>query len=252
MSMRVESVGYAAVKGTRHLTRDRVELTGDGVVGDRRWCFVDVAAGQVLRTVQNPALVTAEARVDGDVVTLTAPGLPEASAIPEPTGETVACDYWGRSVPVALLDGPHSELGSRLLDRPVRLAEAPPGEVVYAGAVSVVAVESLAALGDRLGVAVDGQRFRPSLVLRTGVAAFAEEGWVGRDLAVGDAVVRLRRRTPRCAVTALDPATGERDLPMLTALAERPLTESREPGFGLDGDVLRPGVVRPGDGVTWV
>ena len=55
--MRVSRVGYAAAKGTRHLARERLVLAADGVVGDRRWCFVDVAARRVLRTVAHPGLV---------------------------------------------------------------------------------------------------------------------------------------------------------------------------------------------------
>ena len=55
--MRVSRVGYAAAKGTRHLAREHLGLAADGVVGDRRWCFVDVAARRVLRTVAHPGLV---------------------------------------------------------------------------------------------------------------------------------------------------------------------------------------------------
>ncbi|GMA20562.1 hypothetical protein [Arsenicicoccus piscis] len=54
--MHVVSVGFAAVKGTRHLARPAVRLSAAGAVGDRSLCLID-DAGQVLRTVAHPGLL---------------------------------------------------------------------------------------------------------------------------------------------------------------------------------------------------
>nr|WP_246305356.1 MOSC domain-containing protein [Nocardioides marinisabuli] len=101
---------------------------------------------------------------------------------------------------------------------------------------------SLAALGG-----LDPARVRANLVVEGG-RAFAEDDWVGRDVAVGSAVLRFTTRTPRCAVLDLDPLTGARGSGVLTALT----TLRGTPTLGVDGHVLRPGTVRPGDEVTVV
>ncbi len=79
--------------------------------------------------------------------------------------------------------------------------------------------------------------------------AFVEDAWVGRDVAVGSAVVRVASRTPRCAALDLDPATGSRGPGVLAALAAL-ATLRGTPTLGVDGHVLRPGLVHPGDPVV--
>lgn len=245
--MRVEALGYAAVKGTRHLPREQVDVTAHGVAGDRRWCLVDLDRAEVLRTVRHPSLMAlvAEPRETdaGPALRLAAPGLDAVDGPLRPSGETVTCDYWGRAVPLSLLDGPHAALASAWLGRPVRLAEAPPGAVVYGGAVSLVAAASVAALS------LPASRFRATIVV-AGAEAFGEAGWVERDLEVGGAVVRPRTRTPRCAVVECHPETGTRDAPVLEALLRRETASSAgAPPLGVDGDVVVPGPVRVGDTV---
>ncbi len=227
--MRVVRTGYAAAKGTRHLARDRLVLTDAGVVGDRRWCFVDVDSRRVLRTVANPGLVGLVFDDEaGDDVVL--------------SGEQLTCDYWGREVTLELASGPPAEVASAHLSSGVRLARAPAGGVVYGGSVSLVGEESVAALGD-----LDPARARANLVVSTG-RAFGEDAWVGRDVRIGSAVVRFTARTPRCAVLDLDPTTGTRGPGVLAALVALRGT----PTLGVDGHVLRPGPVHPGDPVTLV
>ncbi|MBM7508546.1 uncharacterized protein YcbX [Nocardioides salarius] len=238
--MRVSRVGYAAAKGTRHLARERLVLAADGVVGDRRWCFVDVAARRVLRTVAHPGLVGMVLDEVGDDLALQVPGRAPLRAPASFPGESVTCDYWGREVALELVDGPFAEAASVHLGVSVRLARAPVGGVVYGGSVSLVGAESVAALGD-----LDPARVRANLVVEAG-GAFVEDGWVGRDVAVGSAVVRVASRTPRCAVLDLDPATGTRGPGVLAALTALRGT----PTLGVDGHVVRPGLAHPGDPVV--
>lgn len=235
-AVRVVSVGYAAVKGTRHRARREVLLGADGVVGDRRWCLVDVPARQVLRTVAHPQLMGLEV-ADGELPTATG------------TGDRLTCDYWGREVTLELLDHPLATEATRLLGLPpgrdVRLAAAPARGVVFAGAVSLVSLATLELLADEVGEPVDMRRFRASLVVDTGLPARAEEDWVGRELRVGGAVVRPTALTTRCAVVDHHPTTGQRDLRLLAAL---PLVAGT-PVCGIDGEVVTGGPVRPGDEV---
>ncbi|MGV3562091.1 MAG: MOSC domain-containing protein [Nocardioides sp.] len=248
--MQVVSVGYAAVKGTRHLARPEVRIGPAGVVGDRRWCLVDVSARQVLRTVAHPRLmglaVDEEPLVAAGAV---AAGTVAAGTVATRTGDRVTCDYWGREVALDLLDHPLAAEAARLLGlspaRDVRLAAAPERGVVYAGAVSLVALSTVEALAAEVGVPVDPRRFRANLVVDTGLPPRAEEAWVGRAVRVGDTVVRPTALTTRCAVVDHHPDTGARDLRVLAALP----VIGGAPVCGVDGEVVAGGVVRPGDPV---
>jgi uncharacterized protein YcbX len=78
-----------------------------------------------------------------------------------------------------------------------------------------------------------------------GVAAWEEHGWAGREIAVGDALLRGIDPVPRCALTTRDPEQGTTDAPVLRALAA--LRGKRDVTFGLWCEVLAPGRVRVGD-----
>ena len=75
---------------------------------------------------------------------------------------------------------------------------------------------------------------------------FAEDGWVGGDVRIGGAVVRVLEECVRCAVTTVDPETGERDVDSLRAM----ITAKGEPNLGVYCDVVEPGPVRVGDAVS--
>jgi uncharacterized protein YcbX len=247
--LRVVRAGFAPIKGTRHLAHDRVVLDAQGIVGDRGFALVSVdetdpARGRVLRTVQHPSLVAVRAELAGDLLEVDLPDGETASAEPAVTGERLTCDYWGREVELELIDGPHAALFSRWLDRPVRLARARRGDVVFAGAVSVVTTASLRDLARQVGQdALDAARFRPNLVVDAD-EPYAEDTWLGREVRVGGATLRIGVPIPRCAVIDSDPETGERDVRLLKTLAShRPLNRAGEPAFGVFAEVITPGAV---------
>lgn len=243
----VRRIGYAAVKGTRHLTHPTVTLGPDGPVGDRAFCLVDPPTGQVLRTVDHPALVRVEATASDGDLTLRFPDGSVVDGRPEPAELLQDADYWGRSVTAHLLDGPHSGALAAYLGRPVRLAATRPGDVVWAGAVSVVTTGALARLSRRIEAAGQqpptrlDERFRATLTLDAD-----EDPAPGTRLRVGTATIEVGRRIDRCAVVDTDPATGRRDQPVLTHL-------ERHDGlltFGVDARVLEPGRIEVGDPAT--
>lgn len=251
--VQVVALGHALVKGTRHTARDAVELAAGGVVGDRELCLVDVGRRHVLRTVQNPALLAVDAVRAGGLLHVRLPGGETVSGPTPESGETLTCDYWGRPVSLRLLDGPHADALARHLGRPVRLAAAPRGGVVYGDEVSLVTTASLAALAARLDRAAGGleaARFRANAVLAT-ERPFAEEAWVGREISLGGARVVVTGPVPRCAVPDRRPTTGARDAPVLAALVglatERGADGRQGPPFGVQARVVEPGVVRSGD-----
>ena len=77
-----------------------------------------------------------------------------------------------------------------------------------------------------------------------------EDAWLGGELHIGDARVRLLGTVGRCAITTQNPETGERDFDTLRAIrAYRGVSDERSIDFGIYGDVLEPGRVRVGDRV---
>lgn len=243
LDLTVHSVGFSPVKGTRHLPLERLELDERGPVGDRSWCFVDVAARRVLRTVQHPSLIAVVAAATGGALELTLPDGDRAGGVPEPTGETLTCDYWGRPVGLALTDGPHSALASRFLGHDVRLAAAPRGGVVFAAPVTVVGTASLCDLAEAVGRPVEAARLRATLVVETD-EPYVEDTWLGAEVAIGDATLRIGATVPRCAVVDHHPETGVRDLRLLRALARsRPTNAAGEPVLGVYAEVERPGTI---------
>jgi uncharacterized protein YcbX len=244
----VVSVGYAPVKGTAHRPYDVVELTPTGVAGDRGLCLVDLERHRVLRTVQNPRLLTVLARRDGDVLSVTLPGTDPLVAPLEPTRETVTCDYWGRPVDLTVLRGPHAEALGDHLGKVVTLTAAPAAAVVYNGpSLTLVGTASLRDLGERTGVDLlaESARFRASLVVETD-EPYVEETWLGRELRVGGATLRAGLPIPRCAVIDHSPTTGEKDVRLLKSLASfRPVNGAGEPFFGIYADVIAPGPATP-------
>lgn len=246
--MRVTRIGFTVLKGGRHVARPEADLALGGPVGDRAYCLLDPARDRVVRTVEDPTMVQVVAALEGSRLGVSLPGGERADAVPAPDGEVREVDYWGRRERVELVAGPWSERLSRHLGYDVRLARVlRPAGVVYGAPVSLVTSSSLARLERELGRPVEAERFRSTLVLDTGdLPEHVEDGWTGRELRVGEAVLRIRGRIPRCAVVDLDPVSGARDAPVLRALGGYRRVDS-EICFGVDADVTVAGRVRVGD-----
>lgn len=60
-------------------------------------------------------------------------------------------------------------------------------------------------------------RFRGNIYLE-GLPAWAEFGWVGQDISLGSARLRVMKRIERCGATNVDPETAARDLNVPLAL----------------------------------
>ena len=107
---------------------------------------------------------------------------------------------------------------------------------------------SLRALARHAGVdSVDGRRFRMTIEIE-GCDEHEEDGWIGGEVEIGGARIRVTGPVGRCAVTTRNPDTGTSDLDTLGALAGyRTLRESKAFGCGVCGDVVVEGSVRIGD-----
>jgi uncharacterized protein len=171
-------------------------------------------------------------------------------------GEQVETLFYGRTVVGRLVEGPWSEALSELAGKPLRLVRTEhEGEGLDRGAragATLVSTASLEALGAAAGTAdpVDGRRFRMTIGV-AGVEAHAEDGWLGRRVRAGGAVLEVRGNVGRCVVTKTHPETGVRDLDTLDAIAAyREAVPTSEPlPFGVWCEVVEPGPVALGDPV---
>ena len=84
-----------------------------------------------------------------------------------------------------------------------------------------------------------------------GVAAHAEDHWLGRDVRIGRAVVRVAGNVGRCAVTTHDPDTGRPSFDTLHVLnrTRGHLATSEPLPFGVWAEVITAGPVGLGDPV---
>jgi uncharacterized protein len=232
------------------MTHDVVDLSADGPVGDRVFCLVDPLRSRVLRTVENPSLLRVCTRWQAGVLSVDLEGH-MFEGVPSPNGQMLNVDYWGRTATVQCCMGPWAEAYSEFLGHDVVLARSvAAGEVVYGASVTLVTTVSMRLLSQRLGGQVDSARFRSTFLVDAGDSApHVEDSWVGRQLQVGAATLRVRGVVPRCAVVDLDPATGRNDAPVLAELAGYRQFKAGI-NFGVDAVVTAPGRARTGDQVV--
>jgi uncharacterized protein len=250
----VERISIAPVKGLALVHPDAVMLERSGVAENRRFHIVD-AEGRRYNQLRNGALVQVRPDYDPGAERLTL-HFPDGSVADGELalGDEVTTDFYGRPVTGRLVDGPWSEALSAWAGTPVRLVQSAPGAAVDRGRghVSLISQASLEELGRRGGTdPVDGRRFRMLFEL-AGCEPHEEDGWVKRQVRIGDALVRLRGDVGRCAITTQNPDTGVPDLDTLrTISAYRPFTANekgeRHLPFGVYGEVVEPGRVAVGD-----
>lgn len=244
----VTALAIVPVKGMRVAGVDSVTLERRGPAGDRAFLVVD-EQDRLLLTTRTPALMAVEPAWDGTTLRLRFPDGGEVAEEPRPGAAATTRLYDGREMPGRLVDGALAGALSEHLGRPVRLLMRDTDQTGADDApVSLMSEASLGALAPALGGTVpDGRRFRMTLTI-DGVEAWEEHGWTGRELAAGEAVLRVVDAIPRCVVTTRDPDRGSTDVPTLKALAR--LRGKDDVTFGVWCEVVRPGTVRRGDAVT--
>jgi hypothetical protein len=254
MTVRVSALSIAPVKGTRLRRVDRVQLGPDGARGDRAFYVIDerdrLQNGKVIGELQ---AIVADHDADAGRLTLT---FPDGSVADGELayGETVETRFFSARIAARELVGPWSEAVSAFVGRPVRVV-APSAPAIDRGAQAAASIISRASL-ERLAAeagehALDARRFR-MLIEVDGVGAHEEDSWIGRELAIGVATVRVAGNIGRCLVTSRDPETGEITLPTLDLLGRyRRAVVSTEPlPFGVYAGVLSPGAIAVGDPVV--
>ncbi len=214
----VHELGWTPVRATRWLQPTSAEVGTHGVVGDRVWSAI-TPDGECLRAAMHPGQFPVEVN-------------PEDLPSPGPATSTVR--YWGRTFPASIHDGVVADRMSAALRTAVRLAHTPqrPG-FIWGAPLSVLCLSDMDGLPGPLS------RYRANIVLDDRESPLPLS--VGSRLEIGAITVLVAEPIDRCVVIELDPRTGERDADTLSRLG-------RKPQLGWGCRVIRPGIVRVGDG----
>jgi MOSC domain-containing protein len=254
-TIRVAALATTPVKSLRIKPRSQVVVGRGGIRDDRAFFLVD-DRGRMINAKHLGALNSVVADLDEghEHLSLTFPD-GEVVSGPIEQGEALEARFYSDSRPARVVLGPFSSALSEYAGKSLRLV-APTDENQAIdrgpdGAVTLISQASLASLARAAGQDdIDARRFRMSIEL-AGADPHEEDGWVGRELIVGEARIVPRGHVGRCLVTSRHPESGEIDLPTLDLLkVYREGAVTTEPlAFGIYAEVLREGVVRVGDPV---
>jgi uncharacterized protein YcbX len=264
--LRVQALLRYPVKSMLGETLDRLLVDERGAEGDRRLALLDGETGHVA-SAKNP-------RLWRDLLTCTAHADAQGVRISMPDGTDVAADDPGVDEMISRLTGRRVRLVTRrpegaTLVRPdpeqllelgldaevdgriLRIAAATPGES-FTDEAPLHAITT--ATLDHIGV--EALRYRPNLVVTTppDYPPYAENDWVGSELAIGEARLRVLTATSRCVVPTLEHGPLSRAPQALrTPAAENRLNtggHGAQPCAGAYLAVVTKGVIRVGDQVT--
>lgn len=254
MEGRVVRISTAPVKALGLVHPEHVDLTPEGIRGDRRFWMVDgdgrLFNGKLLGPM---ATIRPEWDEETNQLALTFPNGDRVEGKVE-LGEAMDLQLYRVPHPSFRVVGPWEDALSAFAERRVLLL----WSLLHAtdrgrqgGSVTLVSRASLERLREEAGAAalVDGRRFRMTFELE-GVGRHEEDEWIGERVRVGDAEVVVEGDVGRCVVTSQDPDTGVTDLDTLGTLARyRPEGRSEPLPFGVFARVVEPGRVRLGDAV---
>ena len=249
---KISAIHATPVKSLGLTSIDSGQVSHRGIVGDRRFLLID-SEGRVVTQRQLGKLtqVYAEYSDEDDNLKLTFPDGSVVSGHPE-SGPQTATVLWGRVVSGVEIVGDWSKALSDFCGVELRLMKSRnPGESFDEYPVSLISeatIEYLSGL-TRGEKEFEVERFRPTLLI-SGCDPHEEDSWLGKGLLIGDRLrLRLISRDPRCAITTLDPKTGERDFDTLRLiLSYRP--SRRAAYLGVYGIVEASGSVAVGDEIT--
>ncbi|MDQ4144367.1 MAG: MOSC domain-containing protein [Actinomycetota bacterium] len=286
----VKAVWRFPVKSMLGERLDAAELTEGGLVGDRAYALVDVESGKVVSAKQPrlwPDLFGCRARfVEPPVQGASTPPV----RITFPDGNSVTSDsldvddtlsgFFGRKVTLAsaapadfTIDQYHpdieeldpaghrdttteTKLGSALFDEIGAPSPVPAGSFFDVFPVSVLTTSTIDRLTElRPESRFDERRFRMNVIVKTNEGGFVENGWLGREVEVGNGVrIKLTMPDPRCVMPTLAQEDLPRDNEVLRTLVRHNKLEIPGAGLypcaGVYGVIEAAGTIREGDAVS--
>jgi uncharacterized protein YcbX len=234
----VTSLARWPVKSLAGERATALRLDGRGIAGDRAHALLEAAGpekrrGRAMTIRQAPGMLrwsaTYAERPD-DALGVDAVPLPSVTG---PDGTRYRWD--DPALPAAL----GADLG-----RPVALTRDDGLLQDLRNSILVTTQASLEGVALALGHDVDLRRFRTNIHVTLDAPAFAEEGWEGRRLAVGDVELELLHPCARCVIPTRDPDTTVKHAEIL-----RWLTREHGGLFGINARAHGCGRVAVGDAV---
>lgn len=252
MTVSIQKIHVSPVKSLGLINFDEVHISEHGILEDRRFFLMDADNRLVTqRQIGKLTQILADYIPRPEQLALQFPDGQVISAEPV-LGQAVQAMIWGRFVTGNVLEGDWNDAISVFCGQPIRIVRShEPGASYDEFPISVMSqatIDHLSGLtnGEKT---FDSRRFRPNLLL-SGGEAHQEDEWVGQSIRIGRQLrLRLVSRDPRCAITTLDPLTGERDFDTLRLIISyRP--NLRAAYLGVYAIVEQPGTVAVGDEVT--
>ncbi|MCH7945019.1 MAG: MOSC domain-containing protein, partial [Armatimonadetes bacterium] len=175
------------------------------------------------------------------------------AGVPE-LGAAIEASFFGmRDVGGRVVEGEWNEALSTFAGQALRLIKADAAGTSFdAFPISMCSTASLEALAQAAETdSIDGRRFRQNIYLE-GASPHEEDTWLEGEVRVGAALLRVKVRDARCAVTTLSPDTGETDMNTLKIIASYRTDQPKQVNFGVYCTVAEPGEVSVGDEVALV
>lgn len=234
----VASLHRWPVKSLAGEDADALRLDARGVAGDRAHALYDTFKGEPRRLTvrQAPGMLRWAARYDGRAGDALDPDDVPLPIVTAPGGETYE---WGApDLQEALSD----DLGRAVTLRRDEALMQDLGDSIL-----VTTQATLDAVSEALGDHLDLRRFRTNIhVVLDDAPAFAENGWEGRQLAVGDVTLDLLHPCVRCVIPTRDPDTTTKDPNIL-----KWLTRHHDGHFGINARLAAgSGRIAVGDAVV--
>ncbi len=263
MQATVKQLFTYPIKGLTPWERDRVWLTeGHGIKGDRAFAlmFAETATLPEIGTLsQVPWMSKKHFAVQNDW-----PLLAALTCEYEPQTRVLTVKHQGEEVLVAdtQTDRGRDRISAFFSDyittitptpearhpqrSPLHLVGDSSGETRYPDRepvhISLMSQATLDQLSEKAGNYIDVRRFRPNILL-TGVSAWEEFNWVGKEWQLGEARIAVTARIGRCVNIEVNPETGDRDLSLLKVLQQ----EFGHAQTGVLAKIVQSGPVAVGD-----
>jgi uncharacterized protein len=253
----VSRLSITPVRGFALHHPEAVELGPHGVLADRRYTML-TEDGRIFDGTKLGELVQLRAQVEptddgGERLTI---GFPSGEVVDGEVqlGQPRVVEVYNRLFSARPVIGPWNDAISAFAGRRLELVRserlASERDRYPVSMVSEASVAELARQGNE-GRPVDSRRFRMLIELAGAERPHQEDEWLGREVGIGPAVVRVTKLDARCVITTQDPDTGRRDFPTLHVIkAYRGLRDGHALDFGIYAEVLAPGRVAVGDEVV--
>jgi uncharacterized protein YcbX len=277
----------------KSMTGERIEhaeITGNGLLGDRAYALIDAATGKVVsaKSVRLfPGILSCRAAfveqpISGGELPPVRITLPDGTSVTSDSTDVnrVLSAHFGRDVTLArsapddfTIDQYHPDLadvdpsghrdtvveqklGSAFFAEAGLASPVPAGSFFDLFPVSVLTTSTLKQLSKlQPRSRIDERRFRMNVIIEANEAGFVENGWIGRTLALGDAVrLTIALPDPRCVMTTLaqDDLPGDTDV-LRTLFRHNKIQVGdvgQFPCAGVYAVITAPGRIRTGDPVT--